>query len=56
MKKVDSKKAFLNSVYRGLADVESGKVYTTEELKEVLKKIRNRRIRDCDVFRANLKP
>lgn len=31
------KKLFLDSVSRGLSDVESGKVYSTRELKEKLK-------------------
>ncbi|OQX95260.1 prevent-host-death protein [candidate division KSB1 bacterium 4572_119] len=34
------KKLFLNSVNRGLSDVESGKVYSTKELKEELKERR----------------
>ena len=31
------KKLFLNSVSRGLSDIESGNVYSTKELKEELK-------------------
>ena len=31
------KKLFLNSVNRGLSDIESGNVYSTKELKEELK-------------------
>lgn len=31
------KKLFLNSVNRGLSDIESGNVYSTKELKEQLK-------------------
>jgi len=32
------RKAFLDSVNRGIADADSGNVYTTEELKEELEK------------------
>ena len=32
-----NKKLFLNSVNRGLSDIESGNVYSTKELKEELK-------------------
>jgi len=32
------RKSFLDSVNRGIADAESGNVYTTEELKEELEK------------------
>ena len=34
------KKLFLNSVSRGLSDIESGNVYSTKELKEELKESR----------------
>ena len=34
------KKLFLNSVNRGLSDIESGNVYSTKELKEELKQRR----------------
>lgn len=34
------KKLFLNSVNRGLSDIESGNVYSTKELKEELKERR----------------
>lgn len=34
------KKKFIDSITKGLADVESGNIYTTEELKAVLEKIR----------------
>jgi antitoxin YefM len=34
------KKSFIESVHRGLSDVESGKVYSTPELKEELHKRR----------------
>jgi len=37
------KKLFLDSVSRGLSDVESGKVYSTRELKEKLKERRTAR-------------
>ncbi len=33
-------KLFLNSVNRGLSDIESGNIYSTDELKEELKKRR----------------
>ncbi len=36
------KKLFTDSVNRGIADAESGKVYTTEELKRELEKRRKR--------------
>ena len=32
------KKKFIDSITKGLADVESGNIYTTEELKAVLEK------------------
>ena len=35
------KKLFLNSVNRGLSDIESGNIYSTEELKEELKERRS---------------
>ena len=38
------KKSFIESVYRGLSDIESGKVYSTTELKEELQKRRASRI------------
>jgi prevent-host-death family protein len=34
------KKSFIESVHRGLSDVESGQVYSTPELKEELRKRR----------------
>jgi len=34
------KKKFIDSITKGLADVESGNIYTTEELKAVLENIR----------------
>ena len=34
------KRAFLDSLNRGIADAESGKIYNSEELKGELKKIR----------------
>jgi len=40
------KKLFIDSVNRGLADLVSGKVYTTEELKEALEQRRIQRARD----------
>jgi prevent-host-death family protein len=38
------KKSFIESVRRGLSDVESGKVYSTQELKKELQKRRASRI------------
>ena len=37
------KKLFLNSVNRGISDIESGNVYSTKELKEELKERRSKR-------------
>ena len=37
------KKLFLDSINRGLADIESGNTYSTKELKEELKKRREAR-------------
>jgi antitoxin YefM len=34
------KRAFLDSINRGIADAESGKIYSSEELKGELRKIR----------------
>lgn len=41
--KLIDRKLFIDSVNRGLADVESGNVYTTEELKDELNKRRAKR-------------
>ncbi len=37
------RKLFLNSVNRGLSDIESGNIYSTKELKEKLKNRRSAR-------------
>ncbi len=41
--KLVDRKLFIDSVNRGLADVESGNIYTTKELKDELRKRRAKR-------------